>query len=186
MGKLTSETMKWFGKKFHGGNGLMVCPWHWFYRKRLRLYAQSSVKNCFSEVERFLLLQLKKRKKHVRRFNLSETMWFCELKSLSGFGDCNVIGSFWQFIHKVIGSVLVIKFMLRFQICDFRQEQFPFLPPHLACENMLNSNLPAQKGLMSFLYEILLSLENHYIQKIKSHCENKLKIEWTEDYRGEH
>lgn len=49
---------------------------------------------------------------------------------------------------------------------------------------MLNSNLPAQKGLMLFLYEILLSSENHYIQKIKSHGENKLKIELTEDYRG--
>lgn len=66
-------------------------------------------------------------KKHVRRFNLSETTWFCELKSLPGFGDCNVIGSFRQYIHKVIGSVLVIKFMFMFQICDFRQKNnFPF------------------------------------------------------------
>lgn len=126
------ELICWWNPKYvsqwkilrHGGNGLMVTD-HWFYKKRLRLYAQSSVKNRFSEVESFSLLQLgEKTCQKIQLVRNNVVLW---IQSLPGFGDCNVIGSFRQYIHKVIGSVLVITFMFMFQICDFRQKNnFPF------------------------------------------------------------
>ena len=64
-------------------------------------------------------------------------------------------------------------------------KQFPSFSsvlPKLIWENMVNCNPAAQKGLISFLYESLLSLENHSTQKIKSYWEEKLDIELTNDY----